>query len=212
MVADRLTPVYLDPEPARLTEYGKRWFDDRSTAVDLHWHLLADVIKLGAEEKMDQWPAIERELKLSGVPTALTGLAQYAMAKSMDNSVGKTQFTAPAVVALALLTVAPTTASTGASVTDATYTGYVRFTTTPSTWTNAATVATPSVVTNASTITFAACTASTSTLLGLAACDSATVAAGNALWVTTLTSTVISVTQTPPTIASAAMSLSMNGS
>jgi hypothetical protein len=116
----------------------------------------------------------------------------------------------PVTVAMGLWTVAPTSTSTGASANEANYTGYGRQTIAAAGW-NASTAATPSVSTNAATITFGNCTGGTSTLLGFEICDSATIAAGNALWYGTLTSTVISTTQTPPTVAAGALAVSMTG-
>ncbi len=106
------------------------------------------------------------------------------------------------------MTAAPTSTTTGViGANEASYTGYAR---TASTM-GAASAATPSVATNSATITFPNCTGGTSTLLGFINADSATANAGNALWYGTLTSTVISTTQTPPTIAAGALSLSMTG-
>lgn len=209
--AGHLEPAYLDLEPARLTEYGKRWMDNRLTQIDRHWDVLSDVLKLKAHD-VAEGLVIGRELDAAGCPTALTGIAQYAMSHVGDHLVGKTSFTMPAVISLSLLTAAPTTTSTGATVTPAAYTGYVILTPTVGTWTTAATAATPSVVVNGSTITFGACTAGTSTLLGFCVGDNATIASANLLWISNVSSTVISATQTPPTIAASAMSLSITGS
>lgn len=211
MTVEEFEPVYLEVQgPARLTEYGKQWLDDRVAAVEKHWSVLKDVCKLAAHEAT-RWVDITEALKAEGVPVAITsGMSQVTMAKSLDNSTGKTSFTLPGTVALALATTAPTSTTTGVTVVEATYTGYGRQTIAGGGW-NAATAATPSVATNNGAITFAACTASTSTLLGFLVADNATTSLGNALWYGTLASTVISTTQTPATIASAAMSLSMTG-
>jgi hypothetical protein len=209
-----IEPVYLELEPARLTEYGKRWMNTRLEDIERFRDVLQDICNLAAHE-IPEGLEIARELDAAGCPTALTGMAQYSMAKVGDMCVGHgSQWTLPAVIGLSLLTTAPTTASTGTTVagTVAAYTGYAILTPTVGTWTNAATSATPSVVTNNGAITWGACTASTSTLLGFCISDSATISGSNLLWVASVTSTVISTTQTPPTIASAAMSLSITGS
>lgn len=208
---EQFEPVYLQPEgPARLTEHGKRWLTDRLAMFDRFRDVLRDVAAL-AEVEAKRWQVMQDTLIREGVPTAITsGISQYAMPKLLDHIDGKTSFTMPTTVALALATAAPTSTTTGATLTEAAYTGYAEQTIAGSGF-NAATAATPSVQTNNGAITFGACTAGTSTLLGFMLKDSATIGAGNALWYGTLTSTVISTTQTPPTVASTALSLSMNG-
>lgn len=206
-----LEPVFLEPDgPARLTEYGKRWLEQQREAVSRSLSVLRDIAKLGVAEE-SRWAWLQVQLEAEGVPTMITsGVSQYGMSHLIDHINGKTSFTMPTTVALALATAAPTSTTTGATLTEAAYTGYGRQTIAGAGF-NAATAATPSVATNASTITFGNCTAGTSTLLGFDILDSATGGAGNSLWYGTLTSTVISTTQTPPTVASGAMSLSMTG-
>jgi len=208
--AERFEPVYLQPEPARLSEYGKRWFHHRCEQFARYRDILADVAKL-AEFEAGRWAQVEERLRLEGCPTAITsGVSQYGMSHLIDHLNGKTSFTMPTTVALALATTAPTSTTTGATLVEAAYTGYTREAIAGSGF-NAATAATPSVATNNGAITFPACTGSTSTLLGFMVADSSATGAGNSLWYGTLTSTTISTTQTPPTIANAAMSLSMTG-
>jgi hypothetical protein len=206
----RFEPVYLEIADVHPTEYGKRWLDRRLAELERFSATIRDVGKLAIAELRD-WPWIERQLDAEGVPQAISsGISQYAMPALINHINGKTAYTMPTTVAMALATAAPTSTTTGATVAEATYTGYGRQTLAAATW-NAATLATPSVATNASTITFGNCTAGTSTLLGFLIADSATVAAGNSLWYGTLTSTVISTTQTPPTVAAGALSVSMTG-
>ena len=193
------------------------------TDLDRHSNTIRDVarcydpklrpgqLELTFEQEMELWAAMEQALKDEGVPTAITsGVSQYGMSHLIDHIDGKTSFTMPATVAMGLWTVAPTSTSTGASANESAYTGYARVTLAGSAF-NAATSATPSVSTNASTITFGACTAGTSTLLGFMLIDNATIGSGNALWYGTLASVTISTTQTPPTVASGVLSLSMTG-
>lgn len=208
---EQFEPVYLVPEgPAKWTEYGKRWLTDRLAAFDKFAGAMRDVADLAAVEQK-RWPWLLDTLKAEGVPTAITsGFSQYAMPKVLDHIGGKTSFTMPGTVALALATAAPTSTTTGATLTEAAYTGYGRQTIAGSGWT-AATAATPSVLVSNGAITFGACTAGTSTLLGFILADSASTGAGNSLVYGTLTSTVISTTQTPPTVASGALTVSLNG-
>lgn len=130
--------------------------------------------------------------------------SDYLENKILDHCLGKTAFTMPATVAMALCTAVPTDASTGATITEATYTGYARKTI-AGTDLNAAASGTS---TNANAITFAACTAGASTIIGFAICDSATTGAGNVLYWGTVTSKVIDTSNTPPTVAVGALSVS----
>lgn len=131
----------------------------------------------------------------------LGGKSNYASNKDLDHNLGKSAFTMPTTVAIALLTVAPTAASTGASVTEATYTGYARLAVAAASLNAAASQKS----TNSAKLEFAACTAGSSTIIGFIIVDSTTAAAGNALYWGTTTSTVISTTQTPATIAATAL-------
>jgi hypothetical protein len=201
----------LIPSPGILTEYGKRYFDERMRLVDEHWPALWDICTL-AKLEHTRWDEIQKALQESGVPTAITsGVGQATMAKIIDHLNGKTTFTLPAAAAAALATTAPTSTTTGVTIVEAAYTSYTRVTLTQASWSNAATAATPSVATNNGAITWPNCTGSTSTLLGFMITDNATLAQGANLWYGTLASTVISTTQTPPTIATTVLSLSATG-
>lgn len=106
--------------------------------------------------------------------------------------------TTPTITAptyLALCTVVPTDSSTGSTITEASYTGYAR----KSIAAADMSAASAGSKTNANAITFAACTSGSSTIIGWALCDASTV--GNILYWGTTTSTVISTTQTPATVA-----------
>lgn len=133
-------------------------------------------------------------------------LSDYLENKVLDHILGKTSFTMPATVALALCTTAPTDASTGATIVEANYTGYARKAVAGSDLNAAASGQT----TSANVLTFAACTASTSTIIAWALCDSASTGAGNMLVWGTATSTVISTTQTPATIAAGGLVVNMD--
>jgi hypothetical protein len=123
--------------------------------------------------------------------------SDYLENKNLDHNLGKSAFTMPTTVALALCTVVPTDASTGSSITEASYTGYARKVVAASDLNAAAS----GQSTNANVLTFAACTSGSSTVIGAALCDSSTTGAGNVLYWFTATSTVVSTTQTPATIA-----------
>ena len=207
LAVERFEPVYLEIEWIRPSEYGKRFLDGWMADLERFKSTINDIVKLAWAETW-KWPAIFRQLEQEGVPVAVAnGISQYAMAKLIDhlNKTG-TAFSQPAASAMALCTAAPASSATGATITEANYTGYSARQAV--TW-GAASVAAPSVSTNSGTITFGNCTGGSNTLLGFAICDSATLAAGNMLWFGGLTSTTINTTQTPPTVASAAMSVSL---
>lgn len=205
---EQFEPVYLEIGECHISEYGKRYVNDRVSFLDRFDATLRDIARL-ARGEMWKWPKIERQLRAEGVPVAVSGLSQYVGHLALDHLVGKTSFTMPTTVAMTLCTAAPASTATGASQSETAYTGYGRQTLAGSAFV-AATTATPTVSTNASTITFANCTGTGSTLLGFTLCDSATTGAGNMLWFGSLTSVTISTTQTPPTVAASALSLSIN--
>ena len=135
--------------------------------------------------------------------------SEYSAAKMLELSVGKTAFATPTTY-IALCTTLPTSASTGSTIVEATYTGYARIATAGD-W-SSATLATPCTIFNGSAITFAACTGSTSTIVGFAIVDNSTTGAGNVLAWGSCTSTVISTTQTPATFAINALELTLTAS
>lgn len=102
---------------------------------------------------------------------------------------------------LALCSVVPTASSTGATITELSYTGYEREEVAGSAF-NAATA---EAIKNAAEKILKGCTAGKGTAIGWAICDSKTVGAGNVLEWGTVTSTEISTTATPPKIAAEAL-------
>jgi hypothetical protein len=106
---------------------------------------------------------------------------------------------------LALCTVVPTSSSTGSTITEAGYTGYLR-TSTPNTSWSAATGTAPATATNSAVITAGACTSGTATLIAMAMCTASTL--GNVIFWMSCASTVISITQTPPTVNASGITLS----
>ena len=143
---------------------------------------------------------------LRGLGALLASLSDYAEKKILDHLTGKTAFTSPGPLYLALCTVVPTDADTGSTLTEGTFTGYARKQIPTADMTAAA--GTAAEVHNSVQEQFAACTAGSSTFIGWALCDA--LSAGNVIYWGTCASTVISVTQTPPTIAASALSLTMD--
>lgn len=99
---------------------------------------------------------------------------------------------------LALLTVYPTPDKTGATITEANYTGYTRIATAASDWA----AASGRAILNSAQKNFPTCTASSSTVNSLALLDSVTIGAGNLLAAGEL--------MLPQTIGAAAMTRSAN--
>lgn len=125
----------------------------------------------------------------------MASFSDYWELKVLDATFGDPDVTITAPTYLALCTTVPTDASTGTTIVEANYTGYARKDVPAASMSAAA----AGSKTNSAAITFDACTAGSSTVTGWALCDAATV--GNVLCWGTATSTVISTTQTPATIA-----------
>lgn len=136
----------------------------------------------------------------------MAGISDVVEKKILDHLTGKTAYTSPAPLYLALCTSVPADTDTGSTIAEATYTGYARKQV-PSTDWAAATGTTSTSATN--TIeTFAACTAGSSTIIGWALCSAST--AGDVVMYGSCASTVISTTQTPATVASGALTISID--
>ncbi len=135
--------------------------------------------------------------------------SEYAAAAILGHAVGKTAWAMPTTY-LALCTTVPTSASTGATLVEATYTGYIREALSGD-W-GSPTGAIPSTIYNSTAIVGPACTGGTSTIVGFAIVDSSTIGAGNVIAWGSCISTVISVTQTPPTFAINALELTLTAS
>ena len=134
---------------------------------------------------------------LKGLRTLFASKSDYLENKFLDHALSDGAFAEPANVYMALCTAVPTDASTGATLTEATYTGYAR----QEILATDLSAAASGSKTNSAAITFAACTAGTSTIIGFAIVDSATTGAGNVLYWGTTTSKVIDTTSTPGTVA-----------
>jgi hypothetical protein len=132
------------------------------------------------------------------VPRGLTAasFSDYLENKVLDHIFNDGTYSVP-TASLGLWTSALTDASTGATAGEAAYTTYARVTIGAADMSAAASGS----KTNTAAFTFPACTAGTSTVTFWGTFDSATIGAGNLLVWGTATSTVISTTQTPPTVA-----------
>jgi hypothetical protein len=167
--------IVLQLDPGRLTTWG--------------------VIEELRRQKMPEWAIRETALLFSGKPLNAS-FSDYWELAVLDGTFGDP--TTPTITAptyIALCTVVPTDSSTGTSITEANYTTYARISVSAASMS----AASAGSKTNSSGYTGAACTAGSSTIIGWALCDALTV--GNMLCWGTTTSTVISTTQTPPTIA-----------
>lgn len=114
-----------------------------------------------------------------------------------------------APVYLALCTVVPDSSKTGSTIIEANYTGYGRASIPNGGWNTpvAGGAGGQSTISNGSVITFASCTAGSSTVIGWALCTAPT--AGNVVGWGTATSTVISTTQTPASVASGGLAIGL---
>lgn len=137
----------------------------------------------------------------------MSGFSQAWAVKVLEHITKKKETASPTLY-LALCTVVPTNSSTGATITEANYTGYARKEV-PASILNSAVAGTPSSINNKEAFTFNACTAGTSTIVGWALCDSSETAKGNVVMWGTAASTVISTTQTPASIAAEVLSLTL---
>jgi hypothetical protein len=137
----------------------------------------------------------------------MSGFSQAYATKTLEHVSGKKELAKPTMW-LALLTVVPTNSNTGATITEATYTGYLRKEV-PAAVLNSAVAGTPSSINNKEAFTFAACTGGTSTIIAWAVCDSSETGKGNVIMWGTAASTVISTTQTPASIAAEVLSLTL---
>lgn len=164
----------------------------------------------GAAVGLSRWQrwAIERAIGVDRrrsvwerVVTWMSGFSEAMAEGVLGHVFAKTALTKPAEIYLALLTSTPTSASTGESIeaSEATYTGYVRLKLDPTKFklTKAAT----STIKNELELTFAACTGLEKTVTAWAVTEKKRAEACNIVMWGTATSTVISSTQTPPTIA-----------
>lgn len=132
--------------------------------------------------------------------------SNYTEDHVLDHLTGKTAFTSPGPLYMALCTVLPDDTSTGATLTEATYTGYARKQIATADW-NAASGGS---VSNANAVTFANATAGSSTIVGWALCDSGTIGAGNVIAWGSCASTTITATQTPATFAAGALTIALD--
>lgn len=96
--------------------------------------------------------------------------SNYLQAKIADHVVGKTSFTMPTNVYVALCTAEVTDTQTGSTITEANYTSYARVQTDGDDWNAYASDET----TNANEITFPACTGGTSSVTHFAVLDAST--------------------------------------
>lgn len=137
----------------------------------------------------------------------MSGFSEAYSAKVLEHVTGKKE-TAPPTTYLALTTVVPTATSTGATLTEASYTGYARKEVGAAGW-KSATAGVPSVIKNNGGFTFNACTAGSSKIVGWALCDKSGTNEGNIIMWGTTSSTEISTTQTPASIANEVLVLEL---
>jgi hypothetical protein len=127
----------------------------------------------------------------------MSGVSDYLENKILDYIFRSQTFTQPTTLSVALCTSAPTDASTGATIVEASYTGYARAAANASYsgWkgsnaevTNIPSAGTAAQTKNAGILTFGTAPSSGPTVVThVAVLDSASIGAGNVLFYTTLT-------------------------
>ena len=150
----------------------------------------------------------------------MAGISNYVENKLVDHILRGMAWTAPTTVYLALLTPEPSDASTGATISEASYTGYARgsLACSYSNWkgtggetTNTASAGTGGASTNAAIITCGSDASSGPTIVThFAVLDSATIGAGNVLFYAELPSNkTINSGDPAPTFAVDALSITV---
>lgn len=135
----------------------------------------------------------------------MPGFSNAVENKILDHIMDDGTYTVTAPTYLALTTVAVDDTMTAATITEANYTGYARKSIAAADMSAAA----AGSKTNSAALTFAACTAGSSTVIGWALVSSSS-GAGDVIMYGTCTSTVISTTQTPATIAIGGLVLNLD--
>jgi hypothetical protein len=139
------------------------------------------------------WYLVRQQVPLGLIAASASNVVEN---KLLDHITNQTSYTMPANCSLGLWTTTPDDTYTAASGTELTYTTYARQAVSS---TNMSPAASGSV-TNDVAITFPAVTAGGGTVIGWVLCSSTSGAGDSIVW-GTATSTVISTTQTPPTVA-----------
>lgn len=129
-----------------------------------------------------------------------SGKTVYYISKLVNQVFNGTAYSFPATLYFALWTTTLTSASTGSSGTECSYTGYARVAVTANS-TNFSTSSAGSSITNNIAVTWPANTATSNTATYMAICDASS--AGNMMYFGSISSTVIGVGDTPQMAASA---------
>lgn len=192
------SPAFITGLEGKLSEYGREkalWIAGRDSWTE------NDLRRMAGRDLVEGGDAPIMPIIAGGAGS----FSDYVELKILDHIFNDPSFTAPTPY-LALWTAGTTLAenSTGSTASEATYTTYARYAITAADMAAAATGAKAS----GQTITMAACTAGTTTVTQFMVADAVT--AGNCLIFGTCTSTVISSTQTPPTIASGQLSVTLD--
>lgn len=147
--------------------------------------------------------------RLRGWVKTLAGFSDAVENKILDHLARGTTapYSTPSPLYLALLTSAASDSSTSASLVEANYTGYARLQVPAADWA----AASAGAIATSTQKAFAACTAGSSTVIGWALSPiSTTGGAGDVVMYGTATSVVISTTQTPATIGSGVLSMTLD--
>jgi len=133
---------------------------------------------------------------------AAAGLLEYLLGKA------ETKVSKPAEVFLALCTAEVKESTLSAGLSEATYTTYARKAIKPADLSEA-TEAQPSIIETVNELIFAKVDSGSSTIISWAICTSGTTGGGAILAFGQCTSTALSTTQTPPTVAAKALKVEL---
>jgi hypothetical protein len=186
--------IELIPGRGRITDYGR--------------HRMMEPVRLLVPDFSGVYEQIAAKILRGAMPPIAGGASasDYAEKKLLEHLVGKSSWAMPTFY-LALCTAVPTDASTGATITEATYTGYGRKKVEGTEWAEA-TGPSPYIIKNNGTVTFAECTSGSSTIKGWAGCDASGTGAGNVLAWGPMTEVTIDTTPTPASLAASKLEIS----
>lgn len=152
----------------------------------------------------DVFELVRGKLRSIGLD-AMAGFSNVVEGKILDHITGKTAYTQPSQLHIALCTVAVGETDTGSTITEATYTGYGRKAVATADVTAASTTGETH---NSVAQAFAACTAGSSVVVSFAACSAST--GGDVVMFGSTASTTINTSNQPANVPISGLSLNLD--
>ena len=205
LIVEKFEPLHLPLRRGRLTEFGREFF---ASAID--FEALAFEARIARRRGIGGGSGSYTNNTTVGSPRIL------AKTTGQDNA----SWANLSPVFFTLLTVVPDSSknavgalpstSGGNNIVEANFTGMARYSMANTAWNSptAGGAGVASSITNNGTMTMAACSGGSSTVIAWALVDQAS-SSGNVIAWGSCTSVVISTTQTPPTVANAALSITL---